>query len=134
MGQKSLALRDLSADPPPPAPPPRSPRTITPRALSRLHAGETRTPRASAGCYRPLPPASPSRAPADLLRRYLSGRTWAHGWARRGRGRGDLKARYCEPDLLRFEALLESLADSLGDGHEVRGQPGAEVDPVCNLF
>jgi hypothetical protein len=49
-------------------------------------------------------------------------------------GVGNLKARYREPDLLRFEALLESLADSLGDGHEVRGQPGAEVDPVCNLF
>jgi hypothetical protein len=47
---------------------------------------------------------------------------------------GDLKSRYREPDLLRFEALLESLADSLGDRHEVRGQPGAEVDPVGNLF
>ena len=49
-------------------------------------------------------------------------------------GVGDLKARYCEPDLLRFEALLESLADSLGDGHEMRRQPGTQVDPVAGLF
>jgi hypothetical protein len=49
-------------------------------------------------------------------------------------GVGNLKPRYREPDLLRFEALLDGLADGLGDGHEVCGQLGAEVDPMACLF
>lgn len=48
-------------------------------------------------------------------------------------GVGDLKPRYREPDLFRPEALLDGFADGLGDGHQVRGQPWAEVDPVAGL-
>ena len=49
-------------------------------------------------------------------------------------GVGNLQPRYREPDLLRFEAFLDGLADGLGDRHKVCGQPGTEVDPVVGLF
>src|SRR5215218_3979096 len=47
---------------------------------------------------------------------------------------GNLQPRYREPDLLRFEASLDGLANGLRDRHKVCGQPGTEVDPVVGLF
>ena len=49
-------------------------------------------------------------------------------------GVGDLEPRHGEADLPRLEALLHGPADGLGDGHEMRGQPGVEVDPVGGFF
>jgi hypothetical protein len=49
-------------------------------------------------------------------------------------GVGNLQPRYREPNLLRFEAFFDDLADGLGDRHKVCGQPGTEVDLVAGLL